>query len=108
MFIFDIADFSYQSNKKQKISHYITTNINNQETQQFYHGWFSKKFITEFYFVPNINNVIFLEPIIHKYLTKSNSEVLVTHVTSNITSMPNFSDVIYIGEVKQYIESLYY
>jgi len=94
---------SYQFLKKQKISR-----NDSDEIQQIYHGWYSNKFVDDCSNIACKNNNMIVEPKIHKYLTPCGNVVLVTHVSSNINTKPHFLDVIYVGEVLQYIETIYY
>jgi len=73
------------------------------------YGWYSQEFVNKkFDSVFDRNNNIVPHPKIHKYLTPENSTVLVTHVSSDPTDKPFFSDTYFVGEVTKYLESVYF
>lgn len=103
-----LPDESTQPKKKQKISQDdITFTDKITFTSGKNYGWYSQEFVDRkksFIFDRNNNSVP--EPKVHKYLTPSNSIVLVTHVTANPNSKPSFEDAFFVGEVTKYLESI--
>jgi hypothetical protein len=76
-------------------------------SSDIYYGWYSEKFANRennFITKRKINSVF--EPKVHKYLTLSNSTVLVTHVTRNPNNKPNFPDTFFVGKVSKYLETV--
>jgi hypothetical protein len=88
--------------KKQKLSQDEITFTSNKN-----YGWYSQDFVTKKNnFIFDRNNKSVPEPKVHKYLTPSNSTVLVTHVTSNSNDKPYYPDTICVGEVTKYLETV--
>lgn len=89
-------------NKKQKFSE---DSINLKKSKNY--GWYSQEFVDKSNSsVFDKNNKQTLVPKIHKYKTPDNSTVIVTHVTSNLENKPQFTDIVYVGEVTEYLETI--
>jgi hypothetical protein len=103
-----ISDECSQQNKRQKLSQdeiSFTDKINFVSGKNY--GWYSQEFAnTKNNFVSDRNNNQVPVPKVHKYLTPSNSTVLVTHITSNPNSKPFPRDAFFVGEVTKYLESV--
>jgi hypothetical protein len=98
----NIHDDSLHQKKRQKLSQDEITFTSSKN-----YGWYSEEFVNKKNnFIFDRNNNLVPEPKIHKYLTPSNSTVLVTHVSSDLNNKPYFSDAVFIGEVTEYLETI--
>ena len=96
-----LSDDEFQPKKKQKLlQNEISFTDKISFTSGKNYGWYSQEY------VDRKNNYVFDGVKIHKYLTPSNTTVLVTHVTSNPNDKPYFQDAFFVGEVTKYLESV--